>query len=119
MIDGFNRETQPLTDYEQGTLLPVIVQGLSTKLGKNRAITNKKICEAMTKAGYELDAARLRKIINYIRVNGLVTCLIATSKGYYITSDKEEMTQYLDSLVEREEAIAQVRRSLQFQMTQM
>jgi hypothetical protein len=38
----------------------------------------------MKGAGYQLTEARLRKIINHIRVNGLLHWLIATSKGYYI-----------------------------------
>ena len=43
MIKGFENETAPLSDYEQ-SLLPLFIQGFTTKLGKKNAITNKQIC---------------------------------------------------------------------------
>ena len=119
MIQGFNTETKPLSEYEQDTLCPVIARGLSSKIGKAKAITNKQICQAMVKAGYEISDASLRKIINHIRISGMVKCVIATSAGYYIAQTKEEMKTYLDSLVGREQAIAAVRESLEQQMEAM
>jgi hypothetical protein len=119
MIQGFNTETKPLSDYEQNTLCPIIARGLSNKYGKANAITNKNICQAMMKAGYEISDARLRKIINHIRISGMVKCVIATSSGYYIAQTKSEMKIYLDSLVGREQAIAAVRESLEQQMEAM
>ena len=40
MIYGFKKETEPLNDYERDILLPAIVKGLQTKIGKHNAITN-------------------------------------------------------------------------------
>ena len=40
MIHGFQTQTEPLTDYERNTLLPVICRGLVTKVGEGMAITN-------------------------------------------------------------------------------
>jgi hypothetical protein len=34
MIQGFEEETQPLTQYEEEVLLPVILKGLQKKVGK-------------------------------------------------------------------------------------
>ena len=119
MIQGFNTETKPLTEYEQETLCPVIARGLLNKVGKAKAVTNKQICQAMTNAGYQISDVRLRKIINHIRITGMVKCVIATSSGYYIAETKEEMKAYLDSLVGREQAIAAVRESLELQMEAM
>ena len=34
MIKGFDQETQPLNDYEMGVLLPLLVRGLRTKIGR-------------------------------------------------------------------------------------
>lgn len=76
MIQGFEEQTQPLNDYERGTLLPLIVLGLRTKLGAGRAITGAKICAAMRSRGYQIDAPRLRKIVNHIRTNDMVPCLV-------------------------------------------
>lgn len=115
MIQGFSEETKPLTPYENDVMLPVIIQGLQTKVGKARAITNQEICTALKKRGYRIDNARLRKIINHIRVNGMVIGLIATSDGYYIAEKKSELEMYLESLKGREEAIRAVRWSLEKQ----
>ena len=102
MIQGFSRQTEPLTDYERNILLPVICQGLSTKIGEDKAITNSAITKAMKGAGYQLTEARLRKII--------------TSKGYYIATSREEMVDYIDSLQGREDAIRAVRESMEQQL---
>lgn len=116
MIKGFYEQTKPLSSYESETLLPVIIQGLHSKVGKNRAVTNQYICSTLKQKGYRLDNARLRKIINHIRVNSMVVGLIATSDGYYIAENKNELANYLDSLKGRENAIRVVRESLENQV---
>ena len=113
MINGFQTQTEPLTDYERDTLLPVICRGLVTKVGEKMAITNTAITKAMRGAGYQLTEARLRKIINHIRTKGMVKWLIATSKGYYIATSVDEMRQYIESLRGREDAIRAVRESME------
>jgi hypothetical protein len=116
MLQGFDTQTEPLNEYERDTLLPVICRGLMTKVGEKMAITNTAITRAMKGAGYNLTEARLRKIINHIRVNGLVKWLIATSKGYYIATSRQEMEDYIGSLRGREDAIRAVRLSMEQQL---
>ncbi len=116
MIHGFDRQTEPLTDYERLTLLPVICRGLSNKVGEGKAITNAAITKAMKGAGYQLNEARVRKIINHIRTTGMVRWLIATSKGYYIATSRQEMEDYIGSLRGREDAIRAVRESMEKQL---
>lgn len=116
MLNGFDRQTEPLSDYELNTLLPVICRGLKTKIGEARAITNAAITKAMKGAGYQLNEARVRKIINHIRTTGMVRWLIATSKGYYIATSVDEMRQYIDPLRGREDAIRAVRESMEKQL---
>lgn len=108
MINGFNNETQPLTDYERDTLLPVMIAGLRHKIGRSMAVTNKYILQRL-KPLYKISDARVRKLINHIRVNGLVPCLIATSDGYYIAQSEQELADYEQSLLSREQAIRAVR----------
>ena len=62
-------------------------------------------------AGTEMES-RVRKVINYIRNNSIIPCLIATNKGYYIATDAKEITDYEDSLKGRESAIRRIRLSL-------
>lgn len=116
MLNGFAQQTEPLTDYERDTLLPVICRGLITKVGEAKAITNTAITRAMKGAGYQLNEARVRKIINHIRVHGMIRWLIATSKGYYIATSRQEMEDYIGSLRGRELAIRAVRKSMESQL---
>lgn len=116
MLEGFNEQTEPLTDYERNILLPVITKGLSLHVGAKRAVRNKEIVSAMRKARYELSEARLRKIINHIRCNGCVKCLVATSKGYYVATSPDEVVSYITSLGGREGAIRAVREAMERQL---
>ncbi len=109
MIKGFSNETSPLNDYELRVLLPVILAGLKNKQGKRNAVTNGYIIGRLKQLGYRIDAPRLRKIINHIRTNDLIPGLIATSEGYFLAEDEQELMDYEDSLRGREEAIKAVR----------
>ena len=115
MIQNFIKETSELTKYEAEVLLPIIVMCLQHHIGKDKAVTNRQICERMKKKGYDLTETRVRKIVNRIRTNNLVECLIATSKGYYVTHNRKELESYIKSLKGREEAIRMVRESLEQQ----
>ena len=116
MINGFSEQTEPLTEYEEQTLLPQLVRGLQTKIGKAMSVTNKAIIDGMNRnLGLKISDARVRKLINHIRTNDLVPCLIATSNGYYIAESEQELKEYEESLLGRESAIRQVRLSIQRQ----
>lgn len=116
MIQGFEDQTEPLTEYEESEILPHIVRGLRLKVGKAMSVTNKAIVEGMKRnLGLKITEPRVRKIINHIRVNDLVPCLIATSQGYYIAESEQELKDYEESLLGREEAIRSVRLSIQRQ----
>lgn len=88
-------------------------------MGKDKAVTNAYICQMLKSRGCKLDPARVRKLINHIRTHGMVIGLIATSDGYYIAKDKQEIESYLQSLKGRENAIRSVRVSLERQMSVM
>lgn len=116
MINGFSEQTEPLTEYEEQTLLPQLVRGLRTKVCRAMSVTNKAIIDGMKRnLGLSISDARVRKLINHIRNNDLVPCLIATSQGYYIAESEQELKDYEDSLLGREEAIRSVRLSIQRQ----
>jgi len=119
MLKGFEKETERLSDYEINELLPVVVLGLTYKVGKEKAITNIQICRNLNRQGYKINGARLRKIINHIRVNNMVIGLMATSNGYYIAETKTELKDYVDSLKGRENAIKAVRVAIENQMNVM
>ena len=111
MINGFEEETDNLSGYELNTLIPILVKGLSNKIGKDNAITNKTMVSKLKELKYEVTEVRIRKMINYIRHKGLVKNLIATSVGYYISQDAEEIKLYIASLKQRADAILAIAKS--------
>ena len=117
MIIGFTQETEPLNDDER-KLLPQFVNGLRTKIGKEKAITNKEIRAKFKERGVLIPDSRVRKIINHIRINGLVELLCASSKGYYIAKNDKEINEYMIGLKSRIEAQNLVLNKLIEQYTQ-
>ena len=102
MLNNFEDITHELTLEEKNTILPIIVNGLNLCIGKSKAYTNKQIVDAVNgKYNIKLNGPRLRKLIQYIRINDLVPLLVATSKGYYVSEDKEEIRDYIHSLEQR------------------
>ena len=119
MIATFETHTKPLNEYERETLLPIMVRCLAKHIGKSCAISNAQMCEKMALYGYQIGEVRVRKIINHIRNNGLVECLIATGKGYYVTESIQEMETYIESVKNREDAIRAMRLSMEEQLSKM
>lgn len=128
MIPGFEDQTAPLSDFEKDILMPAIVLGLSKRIGKENAITNAEMCKALRNRFYthksnlnienyksyykRINPARIRKVINHIRINDKLSCLVSTSKGYYISTDSNELNTYIKSLNKRATAILAVARAI-------
>lgn len=105
MLKGFEQQTSPLNDYELGTLLPLIIRGLRTKVGAGMVIAGSTIVRKMKAAGYKLDGPRLRKIINHIRANDLIIGLVSTGNGYFVATSADEIDDCISSLQGRVDAI--------------
>lgn len=113
MIDNFEEYTAHLTTYERDMLVPLLSNELKHHVGAKNAIRNKELCRIFTLKGHEgLREARVRKCINYIRMNGLVPQLIANCNGYYVATSIDEMEKYITSLDERAKAIWAMRAAL-------
>lgn len=111
MINGFVEETEELNDYEKDTLLPLMVKGLTPRIGSDKAITNKQMREGLKKLDHSVSDARVRKLINYIRMHRLVVNLVSSSRGYYRTNDLDELNNYVESLMQRASSIEEVAKS--------
>lgn len=118
MLNGFEKQTEPLTDYEREVLLPIVIQGLKIRVGESRAITNRKMTTNLTNKGYKVSDGRVRKLINHIRNSALVERLVATSKGYFVATDAKTMRDYIATLKGREGAIRAVRESMEMQLAE-
>jgi DNA-directed RNA polymerase specialized sigma54-like protein len=103
MITGFTEQTSFLTDEEK-KLVPIIIKGLANKTSKDKAMYGAEICRIVSKKYTKLTEPRLRKITNFLRSEKILP-VIATSKGYYISYDKEEIQKQIDSLTQRIDAI--------------
>lgn len=119
MVENFEKETKDLTDYEKRILLPIMVKSLSKHKGKDMVISNSQMCMKMAECGYQISDIRVRKIINHIRINALVECLIASGRGYYVAQSENEMKTYIASVKSREEAIQAMRMAMEKQLERM
>lgn len=109
MINGFEDITAKLSETEKN-LIPEIARVLAKKIGPDMAVTSKKIQEGYAKRGIKLTGPRIRKMLNYIRMNCMIDGLVASSKGYYVSHDPETIRAYAKSLEQREAAIRAVRK---------
>jgi len=117
MINGFEEQTEDLSEYELTELLPILLKHLPRKIGVKNAITGAAIRKGIElNLDYVIGGARLRKLVNYIRKNDLIPHLVASSKGYYIATDNTEIQRFIESLKQRETAIRIVRVSMQRQL---
>ena len=95
MLKGYENITYELTDEEK-EVVPLIVKGLLKRKGKENAVTNKEIQDAL-----DLTSARVHKIINYIRINDLIFGLCSSGNGYFMAKDLEELNDCMISLKQR------------------
>lgn len=118
MIQGFEKYTATLTTYERDMLVPILTEGLKKRVGTKNAVRNREICRRLIEAGYQnVSEPRVRKCINYIRMNGMVPHLVANCKGYYVATSIEEVERYIGSLDERAKSIWAIRAALKDQLT--
>jgi transcriptional regulator of met regulon len=107
MITNFEEITFDLTDDELKLVNPICA-GLIKRTAKN-PIKAPEIVKQMNifaeqKGLVKLTDARLRKVVNYIRCNSMMP-LMATKKGYYCATTKDEIASQIQSLKERASSI--------------
>ena len=113
------KTSSSLSKYDQNVLLPILMKGLEMKKGKENAVTGKGIVYCLRNAGLSIDERRVCRLINHMRTNDLVVGLMASNRGYYITSNEEELIDYEKILLRREAALKNVRMSMQRQRRSM
>jgi len=105
MLVGFEKITEDLTPFEESEALPIILAGLRSKLGKEKAISGTEICSKVNATGrlgkYKLTPVKLRKMISHIRLYNLISGVLSSSKGYYLALTLSEYDECLESLRQR------------------
>jgi hypothetical protein len=110
MVTNFENITYKLTNDEL-KMAKVIAANLAVKTKEN-PVKADAIIKGMNNAGYKLTEARLRKIVNLLRSDGVLP-IIATSKGYYVSRDKTEIIKQIKSMAERADAILNAAKGLE------
>lgn len=107
---GFNEHTHDLTPDEL-ELVPLVINGFKkyTKENpiKSDAVINSFNDFLIKNPKYKIrkiSGVRLRKLINYIRTNGLQP-IIGSSKGYYVSFEANDIQEQINSLKERANSI--------------
>ena len=117
MITNFEEYTKELTENERDFILPVLVKVLRARTTKERVITNKQIVENLEeKLNLITSEPRVRKMINVIRMTGLVIGLIATGKGYYCTKSEEALKVYIESLEQRISSMESLKEQMHYHL---
>jgi hypothetical protein len=116
MITNFEEITAYLNPEEK-ELIVTIIEILGT-LKKSSPMLSNEIVELVNKkhfinSNYKFTGVKLRKYCNYIRSKSLLP-IIATSNGYYVSYDKNEIALQIESLEQRSEAILNSVNGLKF-----
>lgn len=107
MVKGHEEITYELTDYELD-LARRIAPILKSKTKENPVLAKQIIdgCNTAWNLSPKLTDVRLRKIINYYRVESILP-VISTSKGYHVSYDEQEINDMMSSLCQRGNSIIQ------------
>jgi hypothetical protein len=109
MIKNFEEFTFELTSEER-FVVDTIIRRFENRKGKQNIVTGDQIRDGINKSlNLNFETVRIRKMIQFIRTHDLVTGLIATSKGYYVANTPEEIQDWIDSLISRENSIRRIR----------
>jgi prefoldin subunit 5 len=119
MINNFEEFTFELTNEEK-FVVQTIVKRFNNLKGKRNIVTGEQIRIGI-KNNFQIDFtdSRIRKMIQYIRLNNMVMGLVASSKGYYVAESIDEIQQWIDSLKSRENAIREIREMAEKSIEQM
>ncbi len=118
MIRGFESYTQPITKKEEKFIVPIVVNVLRKAYQDDKKIKSLQIAKKVQKAGHSIQEPTVRKIIHYIRVNGLLPVL-SSSEGYYISKDISKINACVESLTQRADAIMEVAYALERQKNKL
>lgn len=106
MITGFEDYTHTMTPYEMDVVLPAILRGMKTKIGKDNTVTCRAIVDGLDfNGGIKTSQPRVRHILHWLRVTKTLKNCCANSKGYWIAVNKGERDHYKKGLKERIENI--------------
>jgi hypothetical protein len=115
MLKNFESVTHELTSFEL-ECVEFLGQWFMANKGRKNSLKNAQISKIVeNKFGKKLVEARVRKVVQALRTNGLPN-LIASGKGYFYTEDVKEIQDWIISLKQRELAIRTIREKAERQV---
>ena len=117
MIPGFEKWTKEMSDSEIRKALE-LAPILREAEGKLKSMEIMKLLN-MKILNTQQPAARVRKIIHFLRVSGVVPCLISDGGGYWVSSDSEKIQKHIEGLRKRVRSITEVADCLQEQLDEL
>jgi len=110
-MKNFEELTHELNDDEK-RIAVLLCQLFREKPGKKNTFKNHDLRQWLEKEHFEpISGPRLRKVIQFIRLNGMLIGLIASHSGYWLTEDPEELRSWIESMQERENAVRHSKRA--------
>ena len=115
MITNFESITKVLSPEEVGAILPLI-RVVSTASHRNPIKANEIVEQINKYKGKDnkpigFNEVKLRKLVNFMRSESIMP-VIATSRGYYVSYDKDEITMQIKSMEERADSITNAKNGL-------
>ena len=97
-VRNFEQYTSDLTT-EELDMVNLLVQSFRKK-PEGTVWTSKQIISGFRNNGYTCTSPRVRKIVSYIRRHSIAP-ILASSNGYYLSHDREEIRRHIVSLEDR------------------
>jgi hypothetical protein len=115
MITNFESITKVLNPEEIAVILPLI-RVLYTASHENPMKANEIVSVINSNrdkigSGVYFNEVKLRKMVNFIRSESILP-VIATSRGYYVSYDSDDIASQVKSMEERADAILHARSGL-------
>lgn len=105
MIKNFEEITHEL-NAEELQLANALIKHFKAR-SKEKPVQAKEIVDGVNKVfklSFKFSDVRLRKIVNYYRVNSIIP-ILSNSKGYYVSYDITEIRSNIESLTQRATSI--------------
>jgi len=120
MIRTFEEYTSEMSSDEKEFIMPALIKILAVSIGRKNAVTNMEIINSINYLlkddSIKTCGPRIRHMIHVLRVSHTIPFLVASSKGYHISNDTEEIETYIGSIDDRLRSIYALRRALKHQV---
>lgn len=119
MVRTFEDFTDKLSPKET-EMIKAVAEIISNHVGRKNAIRSIDIQIIIKeKYNYRLAGSRLRAVIHVIVVNNILSLLCATQNGYFVAENEKEVTDYIESLKNRCNAINEKKTAISDQLFEM